>query len=174
MLIAIVSCNLAWGVIDGVFYILGQLFERGRLRRVWLKITQSTSDDDARSLVADELDPLLRTVTEQGQRQSLYDSIVRRMRSEPVPAGFLTRDDLLGGLTSGCLVFACCFPAVLPFVFIDDPRTALRVSNALLLLLLFLVGYRSAKETMARPLLLGFIFLLVGVVLVAGTIAIGG
>jgi hypothetical protein len=174
MLIATVSCNFAWGVIDGVFYILGQLFERGRLRRVWLKITQSTSDDDARTLVADELDQILGAVTEPGQRQSLYGSIVQRMRSAPVPAGRVTRNDLLGGLSSGCLVFACCFPAVLPFVFIDDPRTALRVSNVLLLLLLFLVGYRSAKETMARPLLLGSIFLLVGVALVALTMVLGG
>ena len=51
---------------------------------------------------------------------------------------------------------------------------ALRVSNGVLLLMLFLVGYRSAKETMAWPLLLGAIFLLVGLALVAATIALGG
>jgi hypothetical protein len=174
LLIATVSCNVAWGVIDGIFYILGQLFERGRLRRVWLHVTQSTSDSDARSLVASELDELLSLVTEEGQRQSLYDSIVQRIRSAPLPAGRLRKEYLLGGLTSGFLVFACSFPAALPFMFIDDPRTALRVSNALLLLMLFLVGYRSAKETLARPLLVGTVFLLVGVALVAGTIALGG
>jgi hypothetical protein len=174
LLIATFSCNVAWGVIDGVFYVLGQLFERGRLRRVWLKVTQSTSAGDARSLVANELDELLSRVTEEGQRQALYDSIVQRMRSAPLPAGRLRKEDLQGGLTSGVLVFACTFPAALPFAFIDDPSTALRVSNALLLLMLFLVGYRSAKETMARPLLLGSVFLLVGVALVAATIALGG
>jgi hypothetical protein len=174
MLIATVSCNVAWGVIDGVFYVLGQLFERSRLRHVWLKVTKSTSDGDARSLVANELDELLVWVTEEGQRQRLYDSIVQRMRSTPLPAGRLHKEDLLGGLASGVLVFTCSFPAVLPFVFMDDPGTALRVSNALLLLLLFLVGYRSARETMARPWLVGLVFLLVGVALVAGTIALGG
>jgi hypothetical protein len=174
MLVATAGCNVAWGVIDGIFYILGQLFERGRLRRVWLKIARTTSDGDARSLVASELDELLSVVTEEEQRRSLYDSIVQRMRSEPLPAGRLHKDDLLGGLASGALVFACSFPAALPFVFIHDPHSALRVSNALLLLMLFLVGYRSAKETMARPLLLGSIFLLVGLALVAMTIALGG
>ena len=34
LLIATIGCNVAWGVIDGVFYVLGQLFERGRKRRV--------------------------------------------------------------------------------------------------------------------------------------------
>jgi hypothetical protein len=174
MLVATLGCNAAWGVIDGIFYILAQLFERGRLRRVRLKITQTTSDDDARLLVANELDELLGTVTEEEQRRSLYDSIVQRMRREPLPAGRFYKDDLLGGLASGGLVFACTFPAALPFIFINQPDVALRVSNALLLLLLFLVGYRSAKETMARPWLLGTIFLLVGVALVAMTIALGG
>jgi hypothetical protein len=174
LLIATVSCNVAWGVIDGVFYVLGQLFEGSRLRRVWLKVTQSTSDGDARSLVANELDELLSWVIDEGQRQSLYDSIVQRVRSAPMPAGRLRKEALLGGLTSGILVFACSFPAALPFLFIDDPSMALRVSNALLLLLLFLVGYRAAKETLAPPLLVGSVFLLVGVALVAATIALGG
>jgi hypothetical protein len=174
MLVATVGCNVAWGVIDGIFYILGQLFERGRLRRVRLKVIKSTSDGDARSLVANELDELLSAVTEEGQRQSLYDSIVQRMRSEPLPPGRVFKSDLLGGLASGCLVFACSFPAALPFFFFDDPRLALRISNALLLLMLFLVGYRAAKETMARPWLLGSIFLLVGAALVVITIALGG
>jgi hypothetical protein len=174
MLIATVSCNVAWAMIDGVFYVLGQLFEIGRLRRVWLNVIKSSQDGNARSLVANELDELLGWVTDEGQRQSLYDSIVQRMRSAPLPAGRLRKEVLLGGLASGFLVFASTFPAALPFVFIDDPRTALRVSNALLLLLLFLVGYRSAKETMARPFLVGSVFLLVGVALVAATIALGG
>ena len=30
MLIGILGCNLAWGIIDGVLYVLGQVFERGR------------------------------------------------------------------------------------------------------------------------------------------------
>jgi hypothetical protein len=32
--LAVLGCNLAWGVIDGLFYVLGQVFERGRLHRV--------------------------------------------------------------------------------------------------------------------------------------------
>jgi len=34
MLIGILGCNLAWGIIDGVLYVLGQVFERGRIRRI--------------------------------------------------------------------------------------------------------------------------------------------
>jgi VIT1/CCC1 family predicted Fe2+/Mn2+ transporter len=174
MLIAILGCNLAWGLIDGIFYILGQIFERGRLLRLRLKVREAASDAGARGLVADELDELLAPVTDEARRVSLYDSIVQRMRSEPRPLNRIRKDDFLGGLAAGWLVFICSFPAALPFLFIDDPRLALRVSNALLLLLLFVVGYRFAKDTMARPWFVGTIFLLVGVALVALTIALGG
>src|SRR5215472_11162272 len=35
MLIGALGCNLAWGIIDGVFYLMGCLAERGRHLRVW-------------------------------------------------------------------------------------------------------------------------------------------
>jgi hypothetical protein len=41
------------------------------------------------------------------------------------------REDVLGGLAAGWLVFACSFPAVLPFLLLDEPHVALRVSNAI-------------------------------------------
>ncbi|MDH4256054.1 MAG: hypothetical protein OEX13_16195, partial [Gammaproteobacteria bacterium] len=60
------------------------------------------------------------------------------------------------------------------FVFFDDPRLALRISNAILLGLLFIVGWRAARHTLARPWIAGTVFLLAGVLLVAMAIALGG
>ena len=34
LLIAIIGCKIAWGIIDGALYLVGQLFDRGRKRRV--------------------------------------------------------------------------------------------------------------------------------------------
>jgi hypothetical protein len=174
MLIAILGCNLAWGVIDGIFYVLGELFERGRMRRARKVVQASASDDDARGVVAAELDDLLESVTDEAPRRSLYDGIVQRLRAEPVPPNGFRKEDLLGGLAAGWLVFACSFPAVIPFFFLSDPQLAVRISNVLLLGLLFYVGYRFAKDTVAHPVLSGLVFLGVGIVLVVATIALGG
>jgi len=84
------------------------------------------------------------------------------------------REDVMGGLAACWVVFACSFPAVLPFVLIDDPRLALRVSNAILIGLLFFVGWRAALHTLAKPWLAGLTFMLVGVLLVALAIPLGG
>ena len=173
MLIGILGCNLAWGIIDGVLYVLGQVFERGRLRRIGFHLRRATSDVEARQMVA-ELDETLASVTDESTRQTLYQSIVERARSAPPAGNRVQREDLLGGLAAGWLVFACSFPAVLPFVFLDDPRLALRVSNAILLALLFYVGWRWSRHTLAKPWLAGLTFLLVGLLLVALAIPLGG
>ena len=174
MLVGILGCNLAWGIIDGVLYVLGRMFERGRARRLGLGIRQAETEEEALRLVADEFDEMLEPVSDEGSRRGLYASVVEHVRGGGAEPNKVSRDDLLGGLASGWLVLACSIPAVLPFLLLDDPRLALRVSNALLIGLLFVVGWRAARATLARPWLGGFVMMLVGVLLVALAIPLGG
>ena len=63
---------------------------------------------------------------------------------------------------------------MLPFFLIDEPRFALRVSNTILLALLYYLGYRHAPHTLAKPWIAGLVFLLAGLFLVAIAIRLGG
>jgi VIT1/CCC1 family predicted Fe2+/Mn2+ transporter len=174
MLIGILGGNLAGGIIDGVLYVLGQVFDRGRVRRVGFHIRQATSDEDARDMVAAELDASLEPMADEAARRSFYDAVVRRVRGGAPAPNAIRKEDVLGGLAAGWVVFACSFPALLPFLVLDDLRFALRISNAILIGLLFLVGWRSARHTLAHPWLAGLVFMLVGVLLVAVAIPLGG
>jgi hypothetical protein len=174
LLIATIGCNIAWGIIDGVFYILGQLFERGRLRRVAVSVKTATSDTEARAHIAGELDEVMERVTTDAERDSLYAAIARNLRSRDPEPNRLRKADVMGGVASFWLVFFSSLPAALPFLFIDDSWIALRVSNALLLALLFYVGYRWSKLTLAKPWLAGLVFLFAGTLLVVAAIALGG
>jgi VIT1/CCC1 family predicted Fe2+/Mn2+ transporter len=174
LLIATIGCNIAWGLIDGVLYVLAQLFERGRLRRVAHHVRGSASSADAASLVAAELDELLEPVTDKPLREQLYGTIAERLRTQGLEPNRIRGSDLAGGLASGWLVFACSFPAAIPFFFIDEPRLALRVSNAVLLALLFIVGFRAGRATTANPWITGGTFLVIGLILVVAAIALGG
>ena len=175
LLIATIGCNIAWGVIDGALYVIGQLFDRGRLLRLGQRIRETGDEAEARGLVAGELDQMLEPVTTGEERQALYARVVDHVRERAAPRhGHVTREDLWGALVCFWLVFFASFPAAIPFLFIDDPWTALRVSNAVLLGLLFYAGYAWAKHTLAKPWLAGACFLLGGLGLVAVAIALGG
>jgi len=135
LLIATIGCNLAWGLIDGVMYLLSQLFARRRADRA-LRAVRAAADEPTRlALVAERIEDVLgdtvaalATPEERAQLQRLVHDVALRT---PVRRAGLRREDVLGAVASGWLVIATTFPAALPFLFIDQPWRALRVSNLL-------------------------------------------
>ena len=43
LLIAVIGCNIAWGIIDAALYLAGELFNRGRLRKLGHLIRKAPS-----------------------------------------------------------------------------------------------------------------------------------
>ena len=176
LLIALIGCNIAWGVIDAAFYLADQLFDRSRLRRIGQAVRGAGDERAATTLVAGELDELLENVTSASEREALYTRIAANLRSRPPSAegNRLRKADFMGALTSFWLVVLSSLPAAIPFLLIDNARLALRVSNAVLLVMMFFIGYWYARYTLARPWLAGLGLLIVGIALVAVAIALGG
>ena len=174
LLIAVIGCNIAWGIIDGALYLVGELFDRGRLRRLGRSIRGAPTGEAASALVASELDGLLAEITSPADRDALYRRIAENLRSKPGAPNPVTRDDLLGAFMSFMLVVISSVPAAIPFMFMDNAHLALRVSNAILLALLFVTGYWWARYTLGKPWLAGFAFLAGGTGLVLAAIALGG
>jgi VIT1/CCC1 family predicted Fe2+/Mn2+ transporter len=174
LLFGILGCNMAWGMIDGSMYLLGCMLERSARARLLLSIQGAVDNASARAVIARELDPRLAALTSPEERVRLYDGILSRLRNTSPEHTRMTREDIQGAIVVWWLVFLTSLPAVLPFVFIDDRFVALRVSNALLLILLFITGYNWARVTHANPWWFGSIALLVGAVMVAVVMAFGG
>ncbi len=58
MLIAALGCNLAWGIIDGVLYLMGALAERGSALQTY-RALRSADPADGQQLLASALPPLV-------------------------------------------------------------------------------------------------------------------
>jgi len=174
-LIGAIGCNVAWGIIDAVFYIMDSAFDRRRLIRLGRAVASAPDEAAALATIRGELDPHLASVTTAEDREQLYKRIRNSLVHRRVPrrAG-LRRDDVLGAVTVFCLVFATALPAVLPLLLINDPWIALRTSNLLVVGLLFIVGYRWAKYVDANPWLAGLGLTALGLALVAVAIPLGG
>lgn len=172
LLIAVIGCNVAWGIIDGALFLVGQLFDRGRLRRLGRAVR--LAPDQATALVASELEPLVADLLSTREAQALYGRIAENIGSKPEASTSIAREDWLGAALSFCLVVISGIPAAIPFLLIEDAHLALRVSNAVLVGLLFFTGYWWARYTVSKPWLVGVAFLVIGIVLVAAAIALGG
>jgi len=172
MLLAALGCNLAWGIIDAVFYLMARFSEQGQGIRALQALRRTTDPKEAQIIIGDALPPLLaKTLT--SLEFALIQQRLNRMPAPPARPR-LTKDDWLGGFGVFLLVVLSTFPIVVPFLFTSDVRFALRASNGIALLMLFITGYAFGKYSGRRPLPTGLAMILVGSVLVGIAVAFGG
>ena len=93
---------------------------------------------------------------------------------EPPTHVRLSKDDWLGSLGVFVLVFLSTFPVALPFIFMSDAGPALRTSNAIAIVMLFVLGHVFGRMTGRHPWLVGIAMVVLGSMLVGMTMALGG
>lgn len=174
LMVAAIGCNVAWGIIDGGMYVMAALLERARRAKALLAVQRAPDEAAGLAVVAEVLDDTLIGLQPAEDRQRAYAK-VREMalRTEPGPVR-IVRDDLIGALACFLLVVLSLVPAILPFLFIDEARTALRWSNGLLVASLFGTGFAWGHHAGANRWLTGGVFMAVGLALVGIAIALGG
>ncbi len=172
LVFAAVGCNVAWGLVDAMMYLIDVLTERGRDLLTLRAVRTASSPDAARAIIADALPPIV-------ARLLTGDDLARIQRSlvalTDVPARpWLKKRDWLGAAGVFLLVFASTLPLVVPFFLIGDVHVALRVSNAVAIVMLFAAGYLLGRYGGYRPLLNAVTMVVLGCGLVSLTIALGG
>jgi VIT1/CCC1 family predicted Fe2+/Mn2+ transporter len=172
MLVAAIGCNIAWGFVDGVMYVLRNLVTRARQSRLWHTVLSADRPDAAHGLIADEIGGLAPSLGKAGLERTRQWMI--EQPSEVAPAPRITGKDAVGGIGVFLLVFASTFPPVLPFIFIDDLRLAMRVSAALAIAMMFICGWKWGRFAGLRPLRSGLVMVILGVAVEAAIIALGG
>ncbi len=172
MLIGAIGCNLAWGLIDAIMYLMGCLSERQANFRAFAAMRRASTDGAARVAISDAAPPIL--------AQNLSTGEIGRLRAafaampEAPARAHLDAHDWRGALGVFLLVFVSTFPVVLPFFFATDAMLALRISNVIAVAMMFATGYAFGRLAGYRPVLTGGVMVVLGAVLVAMTIALGG
>lgn len=172
LLWAALGCNVAWGLVDAIMYLMNVAIERGHAILVVKKIHQTTDAEESVQILKDEIQPAIAALM---TRAELTD-LINRLKKLPEPSkrNVLTGTDLWSGVQIFLLVFLCTFPVAIPFGIIDDLALAMRVSNGVALLLLFIGGYLLANYAGFRKGVTALAYTLIGVLLVTITMALGG
>ena len=172
MLIGALGCNLAWGIIDGILYLMGCLAEKGQGLITFRAVRKATDPKEAQRVIAEALPSVVAGVLTPAELEAMHERL--KQLPEPLERARLGRDDWRGALGVFLLVFVSTFPVVIPFIFMRSAGPALRVSNVIAIVMLFLTGYAFERLTGRRPLSVGISMVVLGSVLVGLTIALGG
>ena len=172
MLRAAVGCNLAWGIIDAFLYLLACFVERGRSITAVRAVQQASVADAGHRIIADAMPPLLASALSPVEFERMRLNL--KQLPEPPAHPWLTKRDWLGALAVFLAVFLSTFPVAIPFLLVGDPRLALRISNGVAVVMLFLTGYAFGRYAGYRPWRMGLGMAVAGSALVGITIALGG
>ena len=172
MLIGALGCNLAWGIIDAVLYLMGCLAEKGKAILTFRAVRKATDPQQAQRLIGDALPSMVASILEPAELERIYQRL--KQLPEPPERAHLSKDDWLGAMGVFLLVFLSTFPVVIPFIFMQNAVPALRISNTIAIVMLFLTGYVFGRMTGRRPWLVGIAMVILGSALVGMTMALGG
>ena len=172
MLIGALGCNIAWGIIDGILYLMGCLGEQGRGIRALRALRKAAAPEEGHRVIAASLPPMVAATLGPAEYESVRQKLVQL--PEPPSRPRLRKKEWLGAFAVFLWVFLTTFPVALPFIFMHDVARAMRVSNAIAIVLLFLTGYAFGRIAEYRPWQTGLAMVVLGSALVAITIALGG
>jgi VIT1/CCC1 family predicted Fe2+/Mn2+ transporter len=171
MLIGALGCNIAWGLIDGIFYVMIGFADRGRDARALQAVRNADDPAHAKALLAQTLPDEVAAVLTEEQLERVR--VTLKQAPAPIPPTPGIRD-LLAGLAVASLVFGSTLPIALPFLLFQDGQLAMRVSNGIAIAMLFVAGALYARVVGGRAWLIGATMVALGTMLVAMTIALGG
>ena len=174
LLQAALGCNIAWGIIDAIMYVMSCMTARAEKAHFIAAIQHAPNEHAALAIVRDEIEPRFETLTGPQHREVLCQSILEYLAQSEAPRTRVTKDDLYGAVACFWLVFLSCLPVAVPFLVLSDPTKALRVSNALLIVMLFVVGHMWARYAHINRLVAGLVMVAIGLALVGVAILLGG
>jgi hypothetical protein len=172
MFIAALGCNLAWGLVDAVMYLVRTVTDRGRLLTLIRSVRNAPDAEAGRRLIEGSLSQAAAALVSAAELEAMRGRVVARTT---LPAGpNLKRDDLLAALAIFVIVVASTFPVVLPFMLFEDVRLAKNVSRVVALAMLFFGGIALGRYAGYGSWKVGLLMAGLGTALVLAINALGG
>ena len=172
MLIGALGCNIAWGVIDGLLYLMGALAERGRNLATYRTVVGAATVAQAREAIAGAMPPVVASLLGCAELDAIHAKL--KKLPEPPKHARLSGDDWRGAFGVFLLVFVATLPVTIPFMFMDDATRAMRWSNGIAVAMLFAAGYAYGRLIGRAQWVVGISMIALGLVIVALTIFLGG
>ncbi|HZZ93769.1 MAG TPA: hypothetical protein VFE23_14505 [Usitatibacter sp.] len=172
MVVTALGCNLAWGLVDAVMYLVRTITERGRTLNLALAVRAAPDAASGRRAVGRALSQVASQLVSDAEIEAV------RLRIVALPAlperPHLYARDALAAVAIFLIVVAATFPIVLPFIFIADVGTAKWVSRIVALAMLFMGGRSLGRHAGYGGWRTGFSMMGLGAAVIVAIMALGG
>ncbi len=172
MFIAALGCNLAWGLVDAVMYLVRTVTDRGRSLSLIRSVRDAPDAATGRLLIEGALSKVAKGLVASAEIEAMRARIVALTDLPAKPT--LNRDDLTAALAIFLIVVAATFPVVVPFALIDDVGMAKNVSRAVAVAMLFFGGLALGRYAGYGSWKVGLLMAGLGTALVVAINALGG
>jgi hypothetical protein len=178
VVVAAISCCIAWGIVDGFFYVFENhdLTARKNLIANYAKSRKQT--DESLKMVEEDLQDTHVNVLNEDEKKKLYETIVanysKTQSKEKVPA----KKSIVTIILDMCLNLGACLVIIFPLILL---RNALAIPQLLdlavviAIVLMFIIGFwteiRKSLLVKARK---GIIYSLLGIFITILTYVLGG
>ena len=172
MFAAALGCNLGWGLVDAIMYLVKTITDRGHSLTL-VKSVRATADAEAgRKLIERSLSPFVASLFSTAELEELRGRLLALPSVPQRPS--LGPDDLLAAVSICLIVVAATLPVVLPYALIGDVDAAKLVSRVVGLAMLFFGGLAFGRYAGYGTWKAGVIMMLLGTGLVGAIVALGG
>lgn len=129
-------------------------------------VRRATDPSEGRRVIAEAMSPVLVSLLPERK----FELMRQKLLEMPEPSSYrrLRKDDWLAAVGVLFLVFLSTFPVVIPSMFFKDATRALRVSNGVAIVMLFLSGYGFADYAGLQPWKTGLAMVVLGAATVGG------
>jgi len=172
MYVAALGCNLAWGLVDAVMYVVRTITARGRSLTLVRSVRAAPDAAAARALIRDSFTPVVASLVSDAALDGMRERMLAMPQLPQRPA--LQLDDLKAAVGIFLIVVASTFPVVLPFALIDDVAAAKLASRLIALAMLFAGGLALGRYAGYGSWKVGLTMMALGTAVVAAVMALGG
>ncbi|RZL92202.1 MAG: hypothetical protein EOP82_10665 [Variovorax sp.] len=172
LFVAAIGCNLAWGLVDAVMYLVRTVADRGKALTLVHSVRAARDAQSGRGVIEDSLSRVVAGLVSEPELEAIRRRIVERPSVPERPT--LGWSDLRAAAAIFVLVVMVTFPVVLPFALMQDVATAKNVSRAIALAMLFLGGLGLGRYAGYGSWKVGLMMAGLGTLLVGAILALGG
>ncbi len=175
IIVAALTCCIAWGIADGLFYVWERNYIIRQENRIIDMSKTGQENESAILLLAGQLDDTILRKLSDENRKKVYNKLNLYLSTVDVRENVSLHDTLI--IIFGTFIRSAMAGVivVIPFFIVQNVQQALIISNIAGIFLLFGVGYlRALERDLFSKVLFGFASSFIGITIAVITVVLGG